>query len=688
MARSNIISVKFLADVAQMRAGIDQVNGKLSAFSKAAKVVGAATAVYFSAKPIIEFASASVQAASDYEEAFNKANVVFGDSALQVKNFTDDAVTGFGLTRAAALEFSGTFGNLLTSFGVGQREAADMSTTLVQLAADLASFNNTSVEDALNALRSGLSGETEPLKRFGVVLQDTRLRAEALALGLGETTGALDPLTKSQAAYSLILKDTTNAQGDFARTSDGLANTTRILQAAVEDAKATIGEGLVRAIERFSEAAGGPQGAAEIIDHMAERLGLFVDGVAIAATQMGGLNIEVDKSNRILDVATDNYDRAGGGLFGYADAVVAAQASGENMIQALMTGFSAISESDRRTRDNAEAQRLLEAGYRAAAGAAATAATNSYGLSAAYDTAAAAARNFLDTTGNRVLYNTVFAQVRNMNKTVEKTEETFTRTGGAASKATEEIKKLKDASFDLGDVLIDVDVKAKKANASLVDAYKDKLKDLENAAKAYKEAVANAIAETQKQVDDYRGSLNETFLGVDLDDFVTTQADGTTIFDSAAFQQWLGDKEEIRKALSPMLGQIPQVWAEQILGMGNDAALATLNWITNSADEVSELQRNMDTLAINTENTLTGPMSEAMRSTFWEAQQEGIDAAKQKVKEEAKEFKKWVRSKLKTKITIDVEYREINSPPAAASSGGAVRQVQQFEALNGRSWRV
>jgi hypothetical protein len=123
-----------------------------------------------------------------------------------------------------------------------------MSTSLVQLAADMASFNNTSIDQAITALRSGLSGETEPLKRFGVALSEVRLKEEALRMGLIETTkGTLPVAIKSQAAYSLILRDTALAQGDYARTADGTANTMKTLQAKIEDAKVALGQALMPA---------------------------------------------------------------------------------------------------------------------------------------------------------------------------------------------------------------------------------------------------------------------------------------------------------------------------------------------------------------------------------------------------------------------------------------------------------
>ena len=252
--------------------------------------VGLAAGAVAGGVAITRFASQSVTAASDLEEAFTKAQQVFGDATDEVVKFTDTSVTDLGLSRQAALEAVGTFGNLATSFGIGQGKAAEMSTTLTTLAADLASFNNTSVEDAINALRSGLSGETEPLKRYGIVLQDTRLRAEALAMGLEVTKGALDPLTKSQAAYSLILKDSKNAQGDFARTSDGLANTQRILTAAVDDAKAEVGVGLVSAIQSATESMGGAEGLAGTIKDAAYETGNFTRGIGELVDEIAGLN--------------------------------------------------------------------------------------------------------------------------------------------------------------------------------------------------------------------------------------------------------------------------------------------------------------------------------------------------------------------------------------------------------------
>ena len=186
-----------------------------------------------------------VDAASNLEESQSKVNVVFGDSAQAVTDFASTAAKSMGISKQAALEATGTYGNLLQAFGTAQPAAVEMSTRLVQLAGDLASFNNTSTDEAIQALRSGLSGETEPLKRYGIAINDARMKTVALSMGLYDGKGTLDTYAKSQAAYALILQDSTLAQGDYARTSDGVANTQKTLKAQFDDLKGVLGTALI-----------------------------------------------------------------------------------------------------------------------------------------------------------------------------------------------------------------------------------------------------------------------------------------------------------------------------------------------------------------------------------------------------------------------------------------------------------
>jgi hypothetical protein len=256
------ILIQLQADVSQLKAGLAQAQSAIKGvddnvktassgmtnFIGTLKKVGAAMGATFAVSQVTAFARESVMAASNMAESLSKVQVVFGEGAAEVEAFGQSAASNLGISNQAALEAAGTYGNLFQAFGLGQGESQKMSVSLVQLAADMASFNNTSIDQAITALRSGLSGETEPLKRFGVALSEVRLKEEALRMGLIETTsGTLPVAIKSQAAYSLILKDTALAQGDYARTADGTANTMKTLQAKFEDAKVAVGDALMPA---------------------------------------------------------------------------------------------------------------------------------------------------------------------------------------------------------------------------------------------------------------------------------------------------------------------------------------------------------------------------------------------------------------------------------------------------------
>lgn len=189
---------------------------------------------------------ASVSRASDLNEEISKSKVVFGGSQKAVADFADTATEKLGISRVQALQATGTFGNLFTALKIGQQDSADMSTKLVQLAGDLASFNNVDPTEALDALRSGLVGETEPLKRFGVNLNEATIKQKAFELGLiSSVKEGLTPAQKAQASYALILAQTTKAQGDAGRTIGGFAGQQRVLAAEFDNLKTEIGQQLL-----------------------------------------------------------------------------------------------------------------------------------------------------------------------------------------------------------------------------------------------------------------------------------------------------------------------------------------------------------------------------------------------------------------------------------------------------------
>ncbi len=187
------------------------------------------------------FIGGAIGAARDLNEEVNKTRVVFGDSADQIMAWSRQSATAFGMSQREALAAVGTFGNLFRTIGLSIPVSADMSMRLVQLAADLASFNNADPSDVLEAMRSGLVGEVEPMRRFGVDLTDTALRSYAASQGIGGLGATLTQQQKATLAYGLMLQQTTLAQGDFARTSGELANQQRTLRGEWENTQAALG---------------------------------------------------------------------------------------------------------------------------------------------------------------------------------------------------------------------------------------------------------------------------------------------------------------------------------------------------------------------------------------------------------------------------------------------------------------
>ena len=245
-----------------------------------------------------------VMAASDLSEAQNKVSVVFGESADAIEAFAANAAQSMGLARTEALSAAGTFGNLFVAMGIGQETAVDMSKGILTLAADLGSFNNIPVTDALEKLRAGLVGETEPLRTLGVNLTAATVETRALEMGFKKVGGELSASAKAQAAYSLILEQTKTAQGDFANTSTGMANSMKIIQASFGDIVAEIGGALLPIvapmISAFAQGLPGAFAATkEALTPVFEGLGLVVE-VIQALTSGQGFDALYEKMNTMM----------------------------------------------------------------------------------------------------------------------------------------------------------------------------------------------------------------------------------------------------------------------------------------------------------------------------------------------------------------------------------------------------
>lgn len=216
--------------------------------------------------------------ASDVAESVSKVGVVFGASADQIKDFAATSAQSLGLARGEALATTGMFGNMFKTMGLSERAAATMSIDITKLGADLASFHNIAGSDALDKLRAGLVGEAEPLRALGVLLTEAAVTAKGMQMGLAGANGQLSEAAKVQARYALILEQTKDAQGDFARTSTGMANAQRIIGASFKDIRTQIGERLLPVIaplvSQFAQALPGALLAAQsFLDRFGEVVG-------------------------------------------------------------------------------------------------------------------------------------------------------------------------------------------------------------------------------------------------------------------------------------------------------------------------------------------------------------------------------------------------------------------------------
>lgn len=187
-------------------------------------------------------AKKAIDSASDLSENIARNGQIFGAQAGEIKRFAGAAEQSLGQSKTAALDAAATFGQIGQKAGLATPQAAKFAKQFVTLSSDIASFNNTTPEEAVLAIGSAMRGEAEPIRKYGVMLDDATLKARAMKLGLIKTTTqALTPQQKALAASKEILAQTGKAQGDFARTSDGAANKARILAAQQENLSAKLG---------------------------------------------------------------------------------------------------------------------------------------------------------------------------------------------------------------------------------------------------------------------------------------------------------------------------------------------------------------------------------------------------------------------------------------------------------------
>ena len=284
---------------------------------------------------LVAAALPAVKAAADLEEATSKINVVFGESAKSIQNFADTAATSLGQSKQTVFDAAGVFGTFGKSAGLAGQDLATFTTDFITLASDLASFNNTTPEQAIEAIGAALRGESEPLRTYGVLLDDATLKAQAMEMGIYDGVGALTQQEKILAAQQAIFKQTGDAQGDFTRTSESLTNQMKIAEAEIANLSAELGQALLpfatKLVGVFRDMVGLVSSNSQVFTILAVAVGATAGAIVAANIAMktyAGLQAVVKIANAVLgtsfQLTATQTAKFVGGLAGVGIAVGAA----------------------------------------------------------------------------------------------------------------------------------------------------------------------------------------------------------------------------------------------------------------------------------------------------------------------------------------------------------------------------
>lgn len=216
-------------ELARASAALDQLedhtNKSTDAFSRLAKAIG----LVMIARKALDTIKTGIDYASDLAEVQNVVDVTFGSATEAINSWSKECLAAYGMNEVSAKRYAGTIGAMLKSSGLAGDAIVDMSKDMVGLAGDMASFYNLDLETAFEKIRSGISGETVPLKQLGINMSVANLEAYALSQGITTAYNEMSQAEQVMLRYNYLMSTTADAQGDFARTQDSYANQTRLL---------------------------------------------------------------------------------------------------------------------------------------------------------------------------------------------------------------------------------------------------------------------------------------------------------------------------------------------------------------------------------------------------------------------------------------------------------------------------
>lgn len=276
-----------------------------SAFGK----IGKAVAVAFSVTALISFGKSCIELGSALAEVQNVVDVTFGAMSETINHFARDALEQFGLSETSAKKYTSTLGAMLKSMGIATNQAAEMSMEMTGLAADMASFYNLETDVAFEKIRAGISGETEPLKQLGINMSVANMEAYALSQGITKAYSAMSQQEQAILRYNYLLSVTADAQGDFARTSDGWANQVRVLTERFNALKAAIGQGLIAVLTPVIR----------MLNQLLAKILTVTDAFSNFISKITGKNTKTTTSVNEMGGALDSATDSAGSLSGATD---------------------------------------------------------------------------------------------------------------------------------------------------------------------------------------------------------------------------------------------------------------------------------------------------------------------------------------------------------------------------------
>ena len=348
MARSSVINVLVNADPRKFVAGMKDAEGALGklggAAKGAAKMVGVLTAATGAAAAV--FTKKAIDAASDFGESINAVNVVFGEASEGILGLADASARAVGLSSTEFNAFAVQFAGFTKQLADSDKDIVEVTDELTTRIADFASVMNLDVPEAAAVFQSSLAGQTEPIRRFGIDMSAAAVEAYALEQGLAASKEQIDEGIKVQARYGLLMEATAQTAGDFANTSDSLANQQRILAAEFENSKVRLGQHLLPAMEEFTGIllAHGIPALNNLIDHIGPRMGSAIGDTranlalirdrfyevrdaadAMAASLRNRVNHEFERGQKFVEDYRTELSYAAGAIGGIVSALVAYQ---------------------------------------------------------------------------------------------------------------------------------------------------------------------------------------------------------------------------------------------------------------------------------------------------------------------------------------------------------------------------